>query len=322
VPGIEDQLIAGHPMPHTHEMAARINSRSVGSRQSNVVPTTTGRICRIIPALLVTTGLMWASTAAQAGTIVNVTFQGQDPNAAPTSGRGVRLYDSLNASGTPNSSAVANFPLYEAGAFDFKVNNLSSTEFLGSGGTASSNGILSFCIEMTDYIQYGPTNLTMIPLANGPAQVSGPNVNGRGATSAMFIDDLWGQHINTVLDRPAGLTTSQAAGVFQLAVRKLEYDSNDPCATSGSVNFGKGYVDATAHNSSDAAILNTASNGINSLSLNPASGDLARLVAISGANYQDQVSQVVTPEPSSNLIWLVLAAIGVYPIMRRRNRAA
>lgn len=308
-------------MQHVHEMAARMNSRSVGNRMSNL-GLTTGKLHRIIPVLVATIGLFWDSAAAQAGTIVNVTFQGQDPNAVPTSGMGVRLYNSLNASGTPNSPAIAYVGLNEGGAFDFKVNNPSSTEFLGSGGVASSTGILSFCIEMTEYIQYGPTNMTMIPLADGPAQVSGPNVNGMGATSAMLIEELWGKYINTVLDPPAGLTTSQAAGAFQLAVWKLEYDGHDPYATPGSVNFGKGYVEATAHNASDAKILNTASNWINSLSLNPASGDLANLVAISGPNFQDQVCQIVTPEPSSNLIWLVVAAIGVYPIMRRRNTAA
>ena len=308
-------------MQHTHNVAEQIKSRSAGSRKSSLV-LMKGKSYRIIPVLFAISGLFWASAAAQAGTVVNVTFQGQDPNATPTSGMGVRLYDSLNSSGMPNSSALANVRLYEGGAFDFKVNNPSSTEFLGSGGVASSTGILSFCIEMTEYIQYGPTNLTMIPLADGPAQVSGPNVNGMGATSAMLIEELWGKYINTVLDPPAGLTTSQAAGAFQLAVWKLEYDGSDPYATPGSVNFGKGYVEATAHNAGDAAILSTASNWINSLSLTPASGDTAQLVAISGPNYQDQVCQIVTPEPSSNLIWLVVAALGVYPIMRRRNSAA
>jgi hypothetical protein len=307
-------------MQDTHKMAAQINARSVGDRKNNVA-LTTGRLC-IIPALLAMAGLLGASTAALAGTVVNVTFQGQDPNATPTSGMGVRLYDSLNSSGRPNSPAVTNVHLNEGGAFDFKVNNPSSTEFLGSGGVASSTGILSFCIEMTEYIQSGPTNLTMIPLADGPAQMSGPNVNGMGGTSAMLIEELWGKYINTVLDPPAGLTTSQAAGAFQLAVWKLEYDGHDAYATPGSVNFAKGYVEATAHNAGDAAIISTASSWINSLTLDPSTGSLAQLVAISGPNYQDQVCQIVTPEPSSNLIWLVVAAIGVYPIMRRRNSAA
>ena len=157
------------------------------------------------------------------------------------------------------------------------------------------------------------------PLADGPQQVSGPNIHGMGTTSAMLIEELWGKYINTVLSPPAGLTTSQAAGAFQLANWKLEYDGKDPHGTPGSVNFGKGYVEARATNSSDAAILSTASYWINGLSLNPSPGQLANLVALSGGNYQDQVCQIVTPEPSSNLIWLVVAAIGVYPLMRRRT---
>jgi hypothetical protein len=313
-------------MRHTHETALRANTHSVGLQPGQVIPFK-GTLRRIIPALIVVTGLFCAAVA-EAGTMVNVEFRGQDPNATPTSGMGVRLYDSLNSSGTPNSSALANVRLNDGGAFDFKVNNPSSTQFMGPGGSTSSTGILSFCIEMTEFIQNGPTNLTMIPLADAPAQASGPNVGGMGATSAMLIEELWGKYINTVLNPPAGLTTSQAAGAFQLAVWKLEYDGKDPFGTPGSVNFGKGYVEATAHNASDATILSTAGNWINSLSLNPSSGDLANLVALSGPNFQDQVGQVnqanqiVTPEPSSNLIWLVVAAIGIYPIMRRRSNVA
>jgi len=308
-------------MQHAHKMAAQTNARLVGHRQSNVI-LTTGKMCRIIPAFLAMAGLLGASAAAHAGTIVNVTFQGRDPNATPTSGLGIRLCDSLNSSGRPNSPAITNVHLNEGGAFDFRVNNPSSTGFLGSGEGVNSTGILSFCIEMTEYIQYGPANLTMIPLADGPAQVSGPNVNGMGATSAMLIEELWGKYINTALDPPAGLTTSQAAGAFQLAVWKVEYDGRDAYAAPRNVNFRKGYVEGAARHASDTEILGTPSNWVNSRSLDSASGDLAQFVVASSANYQGQRSQAVPPEPSSNLIWLVVAAIGVYPIMRRRNGAA
>jgi hypothetical protein len=308
-------------MQHTHKISAGAISSTVGYLANDVI-LATRKLCRTIPAVLALAGLFGASAVAQAGTVVNVTFQGQDPNATPTSGMVVRLYDQLNSSGTPNTPAMTAVRLNEGGAFDFKVNNPSSTQFMGPGGSTSSTGVLSFCIEMTEFIQNGPTNLAMIPLANAPAQVSGPNMNGMGATSAMLIEELWGKYINNVLNPPAGLTTSQAAGAFQLAIWKLEYDGSDPYGTPGSVNFGKGYVEAHAKNASDATVLSTASNWINSLSLNPSSGELADLVALSSANYQDQVCQIVTPEPSSNLIWLVVAAIGVYPIMRRRNSAA
>ena len=305
-------------MQHAHTVLAPADSKTIENRADEEI-LTKRRLCRIVPALLAMTGLLLASAVAQAGTVVNVTFQGQYPNASSHSGLGVRLYDSLNSSGAPNASAVTAVSLAEGGGFDFKVNNPSSTVFLGPGGNSSSNGVLAFCIEMTEFIQYGPTKLAMIPLADGPQQVSGPNIHGMGTTSAMLIEELWGQHINTVLSPPAGLTTSQAAGAFQLAIWKLEYDGKDPYGTPGSVNFGKGYVEARATNSSDAAILSTASHWINSLSLNPSPGQLANLVALSGGNYQDQVFQIVTPEPSSNLIWLVVAAIGVYPLMRRRT---
>lgn len=244
-------------MHDTHSTFARADSISIGNQRGKSI-VTKGRFFRLIPALLAMTGLYGFGALAKAGTVVNVTFQGQDPNAS-SSGMGVRLHDSLKSTGTPNGSAVAAVSLNEGGAFDFKV-------------------------------------------------------NGMGATSAMLIEDLWGKYINTALNPPAGLTTSQAAGAFQLAVWKLEYDGKDPYGTPGSATFGKGCVEVSATNSSDAMILSRAGNSINSLSLNPSSGELSNLVAISGANYQDQVCQIVTPEPSSNLIWLVVATIGVYPI--------
>ena len=304
-------------MQHTLNVLARVNSSSVRIRKLATFPAKS-KLCRTVPTLLAITGLLLAGAVAQAGTIVNVTFQDQDPPATPNGGVGVRLYDGLNSSGTPNSPAVTNVSLNEGGAFDFKVSNPSSTLFMGPGGTASSTAIVSFCLEMTENIQYGPTNLAIIPLAKGPAQASGPNMNGMGGTSAKLNEELWGKYINTALSPPPGLTTSQAAGAFQLAVWKLEYDGKDPYGPPGSVNFSKGSVEAGEDKASDATVLNTACNWINSLSLDPASGDLANLVASSSPNCQDQVCQIVTPEPSSNLIWLVVAALGVYPLMRRR----
>ncbi len=217
--------------------------------------------------------------------------------------------------------------MFEAGALDLKLNDATSTQFMGREATSSSNGILSFCIEMTERLQSGPTNLTVIPLTAHPAQVSGPNVGSTGATSAMLFGELWGKYSSNAFSPPAGLTTSQAAGAFQLAVRKLENDGKDPFGMPGGVNLGSGYVEATARNASDAPVLSTTSNWINSRSLDPAPGDLAKIGAVSGPKRQDPVGQFnqsesVPPESSSNLIWFVVAAAGVYAIMRRGSNAA
>jgi len=285
-------FLLGQPMKHTHAAAAPTDSHFVGFQLRHLIPMK-GTWRRIIPALIAMTGLFCTEIVVQAGTVVNVTLHGQDHNTTPTSGLGVRLY--------------------QGGAFDFKVDNPSSTQFMGPAGTLSSTASLPFGSDIMQYIRYFP------------AQVSGRNVGGVGATSAMRMEELWSKHSNSVFNPPTGLSMSQAAGAFQQAVSKIEYGGTAPYGTPGSVNFGNGYVEATATNASHAILLNTASNWNISQSLNPSCSELANLVNIGAHYYHDpagQVNQIVTPEPSSNLIWLLAAAIGVYPIMRRRWIAA
>jgi len=309
-------------MHHTHTLSSRDESHSVG--HAHHVNSAQNALRPIVAALFAMTGLFCSLADVQAGTIVII--EGRAPRATAANGTPARSYENLNSSAVRNSPAATNDRLYESGAFDFKAYSPSATRFTGSAGSRSSAGILSFYNQMTQRNQERRATLTMSPLVDGSARAAGPNVASVATASPMVTEGPWNQPRSELLSSSsAGLTTSQAAGAFQLAVWQHENDFKASYATPGSVNFGQGPVTATISNVSDATVLDAASKWISSQSLNSSSSELASLAAINGANYEDRTvhveNQVDTSESSSNLIWLVLAAIGAYPIMRRRSRA-
>jgi len=261
-----------------------------------------------------------AATTASAGT-VNVTFAGRDPVAHNNSSLNVSLNPSASGSGMPTGSATTTMQLGQGGGFDFTVNNPSSTLFLGPGGSTSSTAVLGFCLEMTQFRQSGPNNVNIVPLAGGPSSANGAVTGGMGATPGMLIDEQWSKYLNSVLNPTGGLTATQAAGAFQLAIWNLENGGNDPFGTPGALNFSKGYVEAPAMIVGDATALNMTTTWNNSLSLNQPVGELAHLAAAGANHSHDHTSQPIPPpEPASNLIWLMVGAVAVYPLMRRRSK--
>jgi hypothetical protein len=255
-----------------------------------------------------------------AGTIT-ATFSSRETGIHNHSGLNGGLVKTVDGAGSPTGSAPATAPLGQGG-FDFTVNHRTSPLVPGPGGSASSASILGFCLEMTQAMPGGP-NPNFFSLTGGRSFPGDPNGNSLGGTPAMPTDEMWSKYMNTILNPTAGLTASQAACAFQLAIWNLEDHGHDPFGMPGALDFSKSFVAANPISAGDATMLNmtTAWNG--SLSLKPPTGELAQLAAVGASTSHDHFSQPTPPqEPTGHLLWLLVGAIAVYPVMRLRPKNA
>ncbi len=289
-------------------------------------------------AALVVAALLASAVNAEAGAIANIELKQWGPHAA--SGPNVTL---RNFSGAP----IATDALTYGGAFLWNVLPGSSLtpaptidDFVdptpGNTVAANATDLLTFCLELNRNIGWGGQyRAEILPLADLPSSGAPPGSSplGMGPVSAELIAKLWYKYYSNAVAglSPQGATISPAAGAFQLAIWKLEYDPELMTGTSFAASgFGSGFltVDDLSH-----SIVSLAASWIDDILKNRNVYEMANLRGLrltdrnGNGDYQDQVAQLTggniqsfpAPEPASLAIWLVVGAAFAVPKLRRRR---
>ena len=205
---------------------------------------------------------------------------------------------------------------YQDGGLD----NVYGPHHLGKG---------AFCIEPQPVDTTGQFNeFHIVPVDNAPS-ANGPRTpdqfGAMGEVKADQLAALWGQFYH-LIDAPDADHAQYAANVlsaaFQLAVWEILWEDD---RSAWDVHEGLFHAEARtftarATNLSDGdAALSLANGWLGQLDTNPGA-PRARLVALTHADYQDYIVQVV-PEPASLAIWSLLGA-GCLAMGCRRWRTA
>jgi hypothetical protein len=265
-------------------------------------------------------------SSARAGTVLNLSFVGQDATARTSSNLSVSLYNNVNGTGLVTTVGVN-----QGGGFDWKVNGSSGgLTFVGYSplGATSAVNILTFCIELTQHVA-NDSQASVVPLEQAPQPSSGPitdtgnnPVIGMGPVAAGRIMQLWSDNFDKVLhpsnytypNSTTNLTQSDAVGAFQLAIWKIEYDASNNYGAPLTANFGAGYLRADTN----SLVTKLATAWINAINNNDPSANLMALTGGKYTNFQDQVFAIPDvgphaspiPEPGSFAIWSLVAIVG------------
>jgi hypothetical protein len=177
-----------------------------------------------------------------------------------------------------------------------------------------ANTYASFCIELQQDVYFGSTynytkaSLQSAPSPNGPGSGSGQPTGGMGTAKANAIAQLWAQYYPTLGNGSTDASQEMAAG-FQLAIWRIEYDLGDTSNNSTLANLTTGNFtaldDTSTKTLADAAITD-AENMLAWLVANPNAVAANDLWALTDSGFQDQVTEIPNPEPTS----LALAAVG------------
>lgn len=272
------------------------------------------------------------SQARAALETMSITLASQGPSGDGSGSPQVTLY---NTDGSVATQAYVS----QGGAVDWSnLTYLSGDHYTFAGdplNPASNSTFISFCIELTQDISLNSTyTVDVVSLASAPKPASGPLATGMGSTPAMLIAELWAAHFHDIFytgsqQNPLEPTQEESAAAFQLAVWKLEYDSNNLSNYSGNALFQHGFLQVT-QNIGNASV-GLAANWIADVVKMNGKGPQANLLAISGhptgldangnpiyPDFQDQVVEVL-PEPSSMVLW-AMGALGMAAIRRGRRR--
>lgn len=277
----------------------------------------------VLLAFTVAAAICCARSQARAALeTMSITLASQGPSGDGSGSPQVTLYN------TDHSIATQAY-VSQGGAVDWSnLTYLSGDHhytFVGDPTTnPSSTQFISFCIELTQDIVLGKSyQVDVVSLASAPKPTSGPLASGMGSTPAMLISELWAAHFNDIFysgsqQNPVEPTQEERAAAFQLAIWKLEYDSNNLNYT-GDALFQHGYLQVT-QNIGNASV-GIAEQWVADMVAMNGNGPQANLLAITGDNgidFQDQVIEVV-PEPTTWLLWAI-GALGMTARGRGRRR--
>lgn len=272
------------------------------------------------------------SEARAALETMSITLASQGPSGDSSGSPQVTLYN------TDHSIATQAY-VSQGGAVDWSnLTYLSGDNHYTFMGDPTSNPspsqFISFCIELTQDISLNSTyTVDVVSLASAPKPASGPLATGMGNTPAMLISELWAAHFNDIFyngsqQNPVEPTQEERAAAFQLAIWKLEYDSNNLNYT-GNALFQHGFLQVT-QNIGNASV-GLAEQWVADVVAMNGNGPQANLLAISGhptgfdskgnpiyPDFQDQVVEVL-PEPATWLLW-AMGALGMAARARGRRR--
>lgn len=253
---------------------------------------------------------------------MSITLASQGPSGDGSGSPQVTLYNT-------NGSVATQAYVSQGGAVDWSnLTYLSGDNhyiFAGNPTTSPSpSQFISFCIELTQDIQLNSTyTVDVVSLASAPKPASGPLATGMGSTAAMLISELWAAHFHDIFytasqQNPVEPTQEEQAAAFQLAIWKLEYDSNNLNYT-GDALFQHGYLQITQNMSNTS--VGQAEKWIADVVAMNDKGPQANLLAITGdggIDFQDQVVEVL-PEPATWLLW-AMGTMGMAVRGRGRRR--
>lgn len=287
-------------------------------------------------AALFAAALLASAVNAEAGAIANIELVKWGPHAS--SGPNVTLH---NSSGT----AISTDALTYGGAFlwnGLPGSSLSPAptidDFVDPTPLDTGTDLITFCLELNENIAWGGKyHAEILPLDQLPSSGAPPGSNpgGMGTLSAELIAKLWAKYYPTAIEPkiPQSPIGWDAAGAFQLAIWKLEYDPELMTGNSfDKSQFGTGFLTVSAGDVLNNSIVAMAATWISDILLNKSNplyqmANLRglRLVDYNGGAAQDQIVQltggniqsVPAPEPASLAIWLVVGAALAFPKLRR-----
>lgn len=276
----------------------------------------------VLLALIVATIICGARSQARAALeTMSITLASQGPSGDGSGSPQVTLYDT-------DGSVATQAYVSQGGAVDWSnLTYLSGDHYTFAGDPLSSTSnstFISFCIELTQDISLNSTyTVDVVSLASAPKPASGPLATGMGSTPAMLISELWAAHFHDIFytasqQNPVEPTQEDRAAAFQLAIWKLEYDSNNLNYT-GDALFQHGHLQITQNMSNTS--VGIAEQWVADVVAMNGNGPQANLLAITGdngINFQDQVIEVV-PEPATWSLW-AMGAMGMAVSRRGRRR--
>jgi hypothetical protein len=162
---------------------------------------------------------------------------------------------------------------------------------------------------LTEDLDFGSKYTVEIrDLADAPR--NGPPL-GMSSIAASLIEKLWAEYFDDVLN---AVDRDTAAGAFQLAIWELEYDAG----ANASNPFTTGAL--TVSGSLSNSVVTTATSWVQYIVNNQGTLPEARLVALSRpGDFQDQVTELPTPEPASIVLWSMIGSIAGFRSWRRRG---
>lgn len=252
----------------------------------------------LLPTLtvgLAIAGFQATERSADAAIIANLSYAGQIGNAGGAVG--VSL----------NGNYVVS--LSQGGPFLWNVNSVTGGTVDWVPNTSNAGQILTFCMQVTQYISSG--NFNVNPLTSAPD--SGFVIGQINSTAADALGRLWQSHISEAL------VDATKAAAFQLAIWKLEYDLGT------STSLSSGYLTTN----SVAGITDLAESWVSAALTG--NGPIASLYALTKGDGQDQLVQyeppvttqsTPTPEPMSLAIWSLVGATFVIPSLKRKRMNA
>jgi len=291
-------------------------------------------------ALATAAAFVWGSPAS-AGTFTPTSYSSANNtnNTDYLSGKKVGIYtgpsntslslSSLSTIGTPGFSGT----LHQGGAFAWQgtfSGSDTAAQQIGNGSTGANVRVVAYCLQLNQ----GVSNTAFTTVVGIPAIALAPvggNGTGMGTVAANYIEELWQKYYDTATTTSNGLTINSVAytnsdlsGAFQLAIWKLEYDSN----TGGITRDISGNITAVDWSGSSGAQLtsstatnarNLATSWLTSLTAPNASNQAQVFVMESGTG-QDMIIGRVVPEPASLLTWLVIGSVVGFESIRRRKK--
>lgn len=176
-----------------------------------------------------------------------------------------------------------------AGGFDIDV--LSST---GTPSIKAGSPIVGWCIELSQYLNYGAVTYTSTDLASA------------GKSWAPKLQQLVNEHYQEVLSGANSLLSA----AMQLAIWEIVTETRSSSSALDSGNFRA----RNPRGNGDAYDL--AQGWLSNLGKAPVTGNF-KIVVLSNQNYQDLVTVLATPLPGAALMFG--SAMGLGGLLRRRR---
>lgn len=280
------------------------------------------RIVQAIAPLLALTGLIWGGRADAGTTLSMKALNVSRPSASDNPTMVIR------------SGGPSNVALPSGGGFIWDIVSVSGPPIdfrdIPAPYAGPSRDILTFCLQLTESFTW---NSIYNPVAVKDLSQAPDAPVALTAAAIGMIKWLWQDNYNSIFAQSTEALRDLYAGAFQLAIWEIEYDNLNAGDVTSAMNTTTNKLTTNNRNQTigsqnlfdlTRSWITSAKNKYNSL------GDKAtvKLVALSKANFQDQIVELEppiiivgdpVPEPASMAVWLVVGAALVVPVARRRR---